>query len=192
MDRKHVIARWENNIRRRQPTEVRSRSVRAELYWHHIRPHKEVAMRGWTLLWIVAILALVTNVASAHHPFSAHYDATKSGMITGKIAAVQWTNPHVVLALDVESDGKTERWMIEGYPPNTLRRQGWDKDSLREGDRVTVSGWPARDAALKIFRGLEVTFENGSTRVFGGGPSDLWQCSTGDCPTAKWIPTIVK
>ena len=72
-------------------------------------------MRGWTSLRIVAILALVMNVASAHHPFSAHYNATKSGMITGKIAAVQWTNPHVVLALDVESDGKTERWMIEGY-----------------------------------------------------------------------------
>jgi hypothetical protein len=53
----------------------------------------------------------------------------------------------VVLALDVESDGKTERWMIEGYPPNTLRRQGWDKDSLREGNRITVSGWQARDAS---------------------------------------------
>jgi len=154
-------------------------------------------MRGWTLLWIVAILALVTNVASAHHPFSAHYDATKSGMITGKIAAVQWTNPHVVLALDVESDGKTERWMIEGYPPNTLRRQGWDKDSLREGDRVTVSGWPARDATPKIFSGREVTFEDGSKRIFGGDASNgagpnTWECHTGDCPTAKWIPSIVK
>jgi hypothetical protein len=154
-------------------------------------------MRGWTLLWIVAILALVTNVASAHHPFSAHYDATKSGMMTGKIAAVQWTNPHVVLALDVESDGKTERWMIEGCPPNTLRRQGWDKDSLREGDRVTVSGWPARDATLKIFSGREVTFEDGSKRIFGGDASNgagpnTWECHTGDCPTAKWIPSIVK
>jgi len=154
-------------------------------------------MRGWTLLWIVAILALVTNVASAHHPFSAHYDATKSGMITGKIAAVQWTNPHVVLALDVESDGKTERWMIEGYPPNTLRRQGWDKDSLGEGDRVTVSGWPARDATPKIFSGREVTFEDGSKRIFGGDASNgagpnTWECHTGDCPTAKWIPSIVK
>jgi hypothetical protein len=150
-------------------------------------------MRAWNVFWIVAILALVISVASAHHPFSVNYDATKFATLTGKVAAVQWANPHVVLALDVESgDGKTERWMIEGYPPNTLRRQGWDKDSLREGDRITVSGWHARDATLKIFRGLEVTFENRSTRVFGGGPSDLWQCSSGDCPTAKWIPSMVK
>jgi hypothetical protein len=144
------------------------------------------------MLRIVAILASVMNVASAHHPFSAHYDATKSGTLTGNVAAVQWTNPHVVLALDVESAGKTERWMIEGYPPNTLLRQGWDKDSLREGKRITVSGWPARDANLKIFSGREVTFEDGSKRIFGGGPSNAWECHTGDCPTATWIPSIVK
>jgi len=149
-------------------------------------------MRAQTVLRFVAILAWVVNVASAHHPFSVNYDAAKFGTLTGKVAAVQWTNPHVVLALDVESDGKTERWMIEGYPPNTLRRQGWDTDSLREGTRITVSGWHARDRTLKIFRGSEVTFENGSTRVFGEGPSDLWQCGSADCPTSKWIPSIVK
>jgi len=75
-------------------------------------------MRAWTVLRIVAMLGLVINVASAHHPFSVNYDATKFATLTGKVAAVQWTNPQVVLALDVESgDGKTERWMIEGYPP---------------------------------------------------------------------------
>jgi hypothetical protein len=150
-------------------------------------------MRAWTVLRILVILGLVINVASAHHPFSVNYDETKFGTLTGTVAAVQWTNPHVALALDVESgDGKTERWMIEGLPPNTLRRQGWDKDLLRKGDRITVSGWHARDAALKIFSGREVTFENGSTRVFGSGPSDLWKCLSDDCPAAKWIPSIAQ
>jgi hypothetical protein len=149
-------------------------------------------MRAWTVLRIVPILALVMNVASAHHPFSVNYDETKFGVLTGKVAAVQWANPHVVLALDVESDGKTERWMIEGYPPNTLLRQGWDKNSLREGTRITVLGWHARDAALKIFGGGQVTFEDGSTRIFGGGPGGSWKCVSGDCPTATWIPSIVK
>ena len=148
-------------------------------------------MREWTVLRAVAIFALVMNVASAHHPFSMNYDATKFGTLTGKVAAVQWTNPHVVLALDVESDGKTERWVIEGNPPSALLRQGWAKDSLREGDRITVSGWHARDATLKIFSGHEVTFENGTTRVFGEGPgADRWKCGSGDCP--NWIPSIVK
>jgi len=148
-------------------------------------------MPAWTVLRIVAILAFVINVASGHHPSLVNYDVTKFATLTGKVAAVQWTNPHVVLALDVESgDGKTERWMIEGYPPNTLRRQGWDKDSLRVGNRITISGWHARDAALKIFSGREVTFDDGSTHVFGGEPGNLWNCTTGDCP--NWIPSIVE
>jgi hypothetical protein len=139
----------------------------------------------------VALLALAINVASAHHPFSVNYDAAKVGTLTGKVAAVQWTNPHVVFALDVESDGKTERWMVEGNPPNTLLRQGWDKGSLREGTRITVSGWHARDASLKIFSGDEVTFEDGTTRRFGAGPgADRWKCVGDNCP--NWIPSIGK
>jgi hypothetical protein len=153
-------------------------------------------MRRWTVVRTVAILALVVNVASGHHPFSLNYDSTKAGTLTGKIAAVQWTNPHVVLALDVESDGKTERWMVEGYPPNTLLRQGWDKDSLRDGVRITVSGWHARDTTLKIFSGHEVTLPDGTRHVFGRAPgadgssADRWKCAGKDC--SNWIPSIVK
>jgi hypothetical protein len=39
----------------------------------------------------------------------------------------------------------------------------------------------ARDATLKIFSGREVTFEDGSKRIFGGEPSNAWECHTGDC-----------
>lgn len=148
-------------------------------------------MRARTVLRIVSILALAIDAASAHHPFSVTYDAAKFATLTGKVGKVQWTNPHVVLALDVEgSDGKTERWLIEGYPPNTLRRQGWENDSLREGTQITVSGWHALDDTRKIFHGREVTFEDGSKRVFGTTPEagDRWRCGSGDCP--EWLPSI--
>jgi hypothetical protein len=148
-------------------------------------------MRTGTVVRMVAILAIVMNVASAHHPFSGVYDETKFGTLAGKVAALQWTNPHVVFALDVESDGKTERWIVEGNPPNTLLRQGWNKDLLREGTQITVSGWHARDASLKIFSGHEVTFADGTTRAFGAGKSaDRWKCGSGDCP--NWIPSIAR
>ena len=143
-------------------------------------------MRVWTVFRIVLILALAVGVASAHHPFSQTYDAAKFGALSGKVAKVQWTNPHVVFALDVASaDGKTERWVIEGLPPNTLLRQGWKKDTLREGISISISGWHARNDALKIFHGLEVTFEDGSKRIFGNSPegADRWQ-------GPAWIPTI--
>jgi hypothetical protein len=145
------------------------------------------------MLRIATIFGLAIGVASAHHPFSMNYDAAKSATLTGKVAKVEWTNPHVVVAVDVAGpDGKTERWMIEGYPPNTLRRQGWEKDTLREGATIAVSGWFPRDAALKIFHGLEVTFADGSKRVFGNTPeaADQWRCATGDCPV--WIPSVTE
>jgi len=143
-------------------------------------------MRAGTVLRIVTILALAINVASAHHPFSRIYDETKFGTLAGKIAALQWTNPHVVFALDVETDGKTERWIIEGNPPNTLLRNGWNKDLLREGSQITVSGWHSRDATLKIFSAHEVTFADGTTRRFGAGSgADRWK-------GPDWIPSIDK
>ena len=57
------------------------------------------------------------SAARAHHPTLVNYDPAKFGTVTGKVAKVQWTNPHVVVAFDViGSDGSSERWFIEGYP----------------------------------------------------------------------------
>lgn len=115
----------------------------------------------------MALILLVAESASAHHPTLVNYDPAKTGTVTGKVAKVQWTNPHVVIALEViGSDGSSERWFIEGYPPNTLQKR-LKQDSLREGTQITVSGWHARDQGLKIFCGSEVTFEDGSKRQFG-------------------------
>lgn len=141
---------------------------------------------------IAAALALAVCVASAHHPFSVIYDAAKSATITGTIATVEWRNPHVVVALDVNTAAGSERYMVEGYPPNTLQRQGWTQEMLRPGSRISILGWHARDAALKVFSGYEVTFADGSKRLVGTSPEggDRWQC-TGDCPTATWVPTFV-
>ena len=152
-------------------------------------------MRAYTMVHIVALILLVAESASAHHPTLVNYDPAKFGTVTGKVAKVQWTNPHVVVALDViGSDGSSERWFIEGYPPNTLQRNGWKEDSLREGIQITVSGWHARNQTLKIFCGSEVTFEDGSKRQFGCAPGNAWHCADGgnDCAAAKWIPSITE
>jgi len=52
----------------------------------------------------------------------------------------------VYFAIDVKGDdGNVTRWRFEGYPPNMLVRQGWQRDvTLKVGDKVTVTGWLAR------------------------------------------------
>src|SRR5262249_44004885 len=132
-------------------------------------------MRAPSMVYIVVLVLLVVASASAHHPTLVNYDPSKFAALTGKVVAVQWTNPHVVVALDViGSDGSTVRWFIEGYPPNTLLRQGWSQDSLREGTQVTVTGWHSRNQTLKIFCGRDVTFKDGSKRAFGSEPGNKW------------------
>ena len=93
---------------------------------------------------VAALLAAVP--VSAHHSFAAQYDADKPLTLTGSVASVEWTNPHIHILLDVkDAAGTVTRWKFEGYPPNMLVRQGWKREeTLKPGDVITVTGWRAR------------------------------------------------
>src|SRR5687767_9767727 len=96
---------------------------------------------------VCALLAATASVSvSAHHSFAAQYDADKPFTLTGSVASVEWTNPHIHILLDVkDAGGAVTRWKLEGYPPNMLVRQGWKRaETLKPGDVITVSGWRAR------------------------------------------------
>ena len=84
----------------------------------------------------------------AHHSFQAEYDENKVVTVNGKVTKVAWTNPHVILHMDVRDDsGQLANWQMELASPNGLLRQGWKLDSLKPGDQVTVSGYAARDGS---------------------------------------------
>ena len=103
-------------------------------------------MRVRRLFLACAGLSLTGHAAHAHHSFAAIYDGEKAVTMTGTVTGVEWTNPHIHFSIDVTGeDGTTTRWRFEGYPPNMLVRQGWQRDvTLKPGDSVTVFGWLAR------------------------------------------------
>ena len=124
---------------------------------------------------VVGTLSLPTGV-DAHHAFAAEFDASKPFKIKGTIVKMEWINPHTWLHLDVKrADGKTERWMIEGGPPNALYRRGFTKNSLPEGAELVVEGFRAKDGSLKG-NGRELTFADGRRLFVGssgtGAPND--------------------
>jgi hypothetical protein len=96
-------------------------------------------------LTLVMSLCAVAS-AAAHHSFAAQYDAAKPITLTGTVVKIDWTNPHVHFFLDVKDEkGVVTQWKLEGFPPNMLVRQGWQRDvTLKAGEVVTVSGWRAR------------------------------------------------
>ena len=132
--------------------------------------------RATLLLIAIAALALATSRTLAHHAFAAEFDATKPFKIRGTVVKMEWINPHTWLHLDVKrADGKVERWMIEGGPPNALYRRGFSKTSLPVGSELVVEGFRAKDGSLKG-NGRELTFSDGRRLFVGssgtGAPKD--------------------
>ena len=80
-------------------------------------------------------------------------------------------NPHIYYYVDVkDGSGKITNYAVEGGTPNSLRRQGWGKDSLKTGDTVTVDGFMAKNGSNHV-NGRTVTLPDGK-RVFGANADD--------------------
>jgi hypothetical protein len=104
----------------------------------------------------------------AHHSFAAEYDRNKPIKFTGTVTKLEWMNPHIYFYVDVkdEATGKVINYACEGGAPNGLYRNGWRKDSLKNGDIVTVEGWRARDGSNTVNAGTVML--PGNKRVFAG------------------------
>jgi len=105
--------------------------------------------------------------ASAHHSFAAEYDSSQVLTLKGTISKVEWTNPHIYIYVDVkDASGKVATWALEGYPPNTLKRTGFTKDTLKIGDEITITAYKSKDGT-NTGAGREITFSDG-TKKFAG------------------------
>jgi len=121
---------------------------------------------------LVGLLAAVISVpAFAHHSISAEFDSNRPVTFTGTVTKIEWTNPHIYTHVEVkEPDGKVVEYRVEGGPPNALYRAGWRKDTLKIGEKVTVSGLRAKIATSTNIGVATLTTADGK-RVFqnGGG-----------------------
>jgi len=123
-----------------------------------------------------AWLLLTAVPVAAHHAFAAEFDAKKPMKPRGTVVKMEWINPHSWIHIDVKKpDGKVERWMIEGGPPNALYRRGFTKDSLPVGTDILVEGFQAKDGTRRG-NGRDLTFPNGKKLFLGssgtGAPRD--------------------
>jgi hypothetical protein len=99
-----------------------------------------------TILLAAATLATIAVPLLAHHSGAAVFDSSKHFEFKGTVTKVEWTNPHAHFFMDVkDASGKVTNWNLELASPNVLVRNGWRRNSLKEGDVVTVTGSPAKD-----------------------------------------------
>jgi len=96
-------------------------------------------------LTLMALCATTTSLA--HHSY-AMFDKRKSVAIEGSIAKVEWTNPHCFVWVYVkkpDKPGAYDLYAFESDTPNQLKLNGWSKDSLKAGDKVSVRYFPLRE-----------------------------------------------
>jgi len=103
------------------------------------------------LVVVLAAAALLATVRPtvAHHSFAAEFDASKPFKMTGTVTKVEWMNPHTFFYIDVvdEQTKKVTNWAMEMGSPNGLMRNGWTRNSMKEGDVVVVEGSLAKDGS---------------------------------------------
>jgi hypothetical protein len=114
---------------------------------------------------------LAPTAGHAHHSFASEFDVNQPFQIAGTVKAIEWTNPHGRLHVDVEEEtGEIVTYDFELASPNSLMRQGWSRNDLKPGDRIRVSGHRARNRPT-VGRVNGISRENGEA-VFGGGVKD--------------------
>jgi hypothetical protein len=85
----------------------------------------------------------------AHHGFAGRYDEDNPATVSGTVLELQFENPHSFIIFEAkDASGKTERWSAElGGASNMHRVDGWTKDTLKPGDKITVTGPRAKNGA---------------------------------------------
>src|SRR6185295_11410095 len=95
-------------------------------------------------LLVAAALLFPVDIAHAHHSFAAVYDGKRTISVTGVVLEFRFVNPHALMSMDVTDDAaKVVKWTVEFAGRLNLSEVGWTAESIKKGDRITVTGNPA-------------------------------------------------
>ena len=101
-------------------------------------------MRTFRTVAVLAVLA-IAGPAWAHHPFDSEFDMNAPVKLSGKVTRIYWSDPHVVVQLGVaDAGGQVRQWNCEGASPSAMEKKGWQKDTLKEGEQITIQGYRAK------------------------------------------------
>jgi hypothetical protein len=93
---------------------------------------------------VTGVCAIAARSTLAHHSDAGVY-AEEPITLEAVVVEFRLINPHALIFIDVtDEDGGTTHWHIETGSVAQLARRGWDKDTLKPGDRIRVTGLRAR------------------------------------------------
>ncbi len=122
-------------------------------------------MKKLALVLIMAFSFFLVSAPLLAHHGEANYDTEKIVSVKGTVTEFQFINPHTLINLDVKNDkGEIEKWACEARSPGMLvRAGGWDKNTLKVGDVITVYGYRGKNGAL-VMRLQKLTLADGTVK----------------------------
>ena len=105
---------------------------------------------------LLAVLALAVSLLVVSGPLFAHhsvtnYDREHPVTLTGTVTDFQFINPHVLIVFEVRAeDGSVVAWVAGSGPRQNLERAGWNRQSLKPGDQITVTGAPHKEGKKEV------------------------------------------
>jgi Family of unknown function (DUF6152) len=109
-----------------------------------------------TLVPLLSFVPLVTGLllmpgsANGHHGW-AEFDEKAEVTLEGTVTDFHYVNPHCVVEFEVKDErGRIQKWQGEFSNPGVLSRKGWTAASLESGDKLTITGHPARKGVFAL------------------------------------------
>ena len=116
----------------------------------------------WLAGGVGVLLAAIPLLA--HHNITGKFDPARTRTLNGVVTRLDWANPHVHILMDVVEGNTVTNWAVELESTIDLERSGWDLNTLKPGDAVTIQGMLARDGSPQIW-GNSVVLTASNKRV---------------------------
>jgi hypothetical protein len=125
-----------------------------------------------TSLSAILLGIIASTAAISHHAFSPVYDADRVITVTGVVTQFRFINPHAMMFMDVtDGSGKVTKWTVEFAGRLNLSNVGWTEESIKSGERVTVTGNPTHTGSERVF--FRKLVHADGTELLPGGPQRL-------------------
>ena len=109
------------------------------------------------VLYGMALSIVSAGVAHAHHGWAWAEDETFE--LTGVIKSAKLGNPHGILKVAANKEGKDEEWTVEVGQPWRNERAGLKDSMLVKGVELTIQGNRAKDRKLKVMKAARVIIQ---------------------------------
>src|SRR5215831_16009650 len=124
------------------------------------------------LLFAIPLLMLFAARGSSHHSFAPVYDDKRVITVTGVVTQFKFVNPHAMMFMDVtDGTGNVTKWTVEFAGRLNLSNVGWTEQSIKSGERVTVTGNPTHTGSERLY--FRKLVHADGTELLPGAPQRL-------------------